>query len=104
MLPVASSATVPVWEKPQFADAVLGASLSRETPPHGLQPSCTMASLVDSLTLATSLLEALPKASSLPVVRHAASRVHMAFKRSLELCAHPLRESKFTTDMWILSQ
>ena len=30
MLPVASSADVAVWEKPQFADAVLGASLSRE--------------------------------------------------------------------------
>ena len=89
MLPVASSADVAVWEKPQFADAVLGASLSREAPAaHAVQPSCTMGSLVDSLTLATSLLEALLKASSLPVVRHAASRVHMAFKRSLELCAH----------------
>ena len=82
-------AAEPVWQLPQFAHTVLGASLAAvPAAPAATGPACKMASLVESLALEASLLEELQKASAAPVVRHAASRAAGAFKRCVELCRH----------------
>lgn len=86
--PGADTSTTPIWERAEFSDAVLGASLSGDVKAPSNGPSCSMAQLVNSLMLTTSLLEEIQKASAAPVVRAAASKSAMAFKRCVELCQH----------------
>jgi hypothetical protein len=91
MLPEERADEAPIWERPQFVDAIMGSSLSAEAPsPSGpaLGPSCTMGSLIDSLTITASLIGSLQESTTVPVVRAAASKVHVAIKRCLELCSH----------------
>lgn len=82
----------PLWERPQFADAVLGssgASLSAESPPARLEPSgCSVASLVDTLSLLSLQLSSLFETTRSPEVKQAASRVQQSIKRCSELCNH----------------
>ena len=83
------SATIddtPVWERSQFADVVVGASLSAEAPS---TCSTSMTSLIESLSLASLQLESLfGEASIEPTMRQSAGKVQKAFKSCVELCRH----------------
>ena len=89
MLPQAQADAPPVWSMPQFAQAVLGASLDKASAAAAsASPSCTMASLLESLELCEKLLVSLHGTSTVPIIRAAATKVAAAFKKCVELCAH----------------
>ena len=91
MLPEQQHDTRPPWETAPFAHAVLGASLrdsGKPQPQAASGPCCSVASLLESLKLCERQLVALHEGSASPVVRGAATKVAVAFKRCIELCGH----------------